>query len=342
MKSRIGILLVTRNNSGMLKEWSETYNYNCVEILNLDESSIKEEKSNIKAICRQKNIWYFDTDGGGLGRNLKQAINFFQSKNIDWILSLHHDAYPLSENFFENLNNYLSDSKLDDFGVIGFNVFNHENDLKHWKGEGSPLRTTARCPLELGDGWYRVRETSRINYNNSIKKPFPVESVMWSSALIYANQFERHIKIDDRFVFFHAWDDIAFQFLKKNIYNIVLPQFHFAHDQRLKLSHNLPVSSPQGDPNRRQELYGRSNHLDIWRKKWGFRYDVNKKKVSGVNLQNYYIRKIINTFVEKGETYLETVTRHDFKKIRKRYEGTLLDLFYNHDPINGPLKFFDI
>ena len=34
--------------------------------------------------------------------------------------------------------------------------------------------------------------------------------------------------------------------------------------------------------------------------------------------------------------------RPSFEKVKDRYEGTLLIDFYNHDPIKGPLKSFDI
>ena len=69
---------------------------------------------------------------------------------------------------------------------------------------------------------------------------------MWTSLLLSRKSFEEHIKIDLNFNFFLAMDDMAFQFLKKNIYNICI-HIYFTHDQSIKTKFKLPKDSPIGD-----------------------------------------------------------------------------------------------
>ena len=53
----------------------------------------------------------------------KTAIDFFSNdKSITWILCLQQDVKPLGENFFRELDNYLSTKKTDQIGAIGFNM----------------------------------------------------------------------------------------------------------------------------------------------------------------------------------------------------------------------------
>jgi len=248
---------------------------------------------------------------------------------IEWIIYSHHDSYPLTEKFIQKINYWVNNPEVKKFGVIGFNVLHNKDEIKCFDHESTPLRSTARCPLEKGGMIYKAKtskplknwlredllrgfkNSTRINYNNEIKRPFAVESVFYTTAMVNINQYQRYIVPDSSFTMFLAWDDIAFQFLKNNVYNIVLPNFHYAHDQSLKLKYDLPLKSPIGNPIKREYLYGKWNHHDMWEKKWGFRW--NQKYV-----------------------------RSDFKKIKKQYKGTLLMDFYRHDPKNGPLRYFEL
>ena len=346
IENNFGIMLVTRNNPQMVKEWYSLYNYKGYEIVNIDESTDEKSAELIKKNCLSCGIKYLSVDKGksGLSNNIIQADKYFKTKRIDWILYMHHDAYPLGESALDKLSKYIQKPDLLNFGVVGFNVLHGETDLSYWNEDQTPLRTCARCPLELGDGWYRETVSSRINYNNSIKKAFAVESVMWSTALINTSVFKKHIEIDDRFVFFHAWDDIAFQFLYKNIYNIVIPDIHFGHDQRLKLKYELPRSSPQADKKTVKNLYGRMDHLDVWKDKWGFKYDINKSKRFGINLSSTttWFMRIVRYFFKNSISSLPTVARDDYFLIKNKYKNTLIDQFYHHDPKKGPLRYFDI
>ena len=93
-----------------------------------------------------------------------------------------------------------------------------------------------------------------------------------------------------------------------NIYNIVLPQFCLAHEQELKVKFGLPKSSPNGDEKTRDHFFSKWGHHDVWNNRWRFDY---------------------------GD-------RQTFELVKDQYKDTLLWDFYNHDPVNGPLKSFNI
>ena len=347
---KIGLLIISKNNYELLDVWFKNYDYSNFEILNIDDGSSIEQNLIGKQKCFNHDIDFLESDKPGVQNNIKQAINFFEKKKISWIIYQHHDSYPLTENLYGKLQKYLNNPLIYQFGVIGFNVFcSTNNDLDYCKKSSSlPLRTTARSPLELGDGWYRVRKGSRINYAE-VNKPFAVESVMWTVALINSSSFLKHIEIDDNYQFFHAWDDIAFQFLNKNIYNIVLPDIHFIHDQQIKEKFSIPKNSSTANIKKRQYFWGRFDHLSVWEKKWKFKYDVNKKKYFFLKKNFLLIYKIINKFcklIYGKDIYeldnLETVARETFKKNENEFKGTLIVDFFNHDPKKGPLKTFEL
>ncbi len=119
--------------------------------------------------------------------------------------------------------------------------------------------------------------------------------------------YEKYIIPTDQYHFFHAWDDVAFQFLNNNIYNICLPNFGIFHDQFRKLEFDIPRNSPRGG-DRREYYWGKWGHLDVWKERWGFDYE----------------------------------DRNTFDVVKDQYRDTLLYKFYFHNPANGPLRSFDI
>jgi hypothetical protein len=339
--SQIGLLICSRNNYDLIESWRNNYDYADQVILNIDDGSSLVNLRLGQKICKKNKIFFIKSKKKGLQNNIYEACQFFEKKKIKWILYQHHDSYPLTKNIFSKLGHYISNGKIKKFGVIGFNVLDSINgDLQYWNNNKTPLRTTARSVLELGDGWYRKRIGSRIHYKKTTKA-FAVESVMWSTALINTEMFKKKIKIDNNFNFFHAWDDIAFQFLNQNIYNIVLPNIHFAHDQKLKIDHKIPYSSANASNKKRKYYYGHFNHLKIWNNKWGFEYDLTK------NISFHYKKfPILYRFLRylgiNRWSFLETRARVTFKKNLNKYKKTLLFDFFNHDPKNSYLKEFNL
>ena len=311
MNKKIGILFTSRNNYNLLDNWMNMVDTSGFSILSIDEDSTEENKSIGKEVCKKHNITYMDREERGMQFNVLSACNHFKEKDIDWILWFQHDCYPKTEDFFNKLNDYVVNHDLNDFGSIGFNVLHDWHDIKDWNGDDTPLRVTARTPLEPGDLYYRHYEywpNTRVRYDEKFNKPFAVEDIMWVCALVNINQYKKYINPTSDYHFFHAWDDICFQFLYNNVYNIVLPQFCMAHEQDMKVKFGVPKSSPNGDEEQRDHFYGKWGHLDVWKERWGFDY---------------------------GD-------RTTFEPIKSHYKGTLLWEFYHHDPINGPLRSFDL
>jgi len=310
----IGIVFTSRNNYELLDNWMEKVNTEDFFILNIDEDSTEENKELGKKICKKHNILYKDRDKRGMQFNMLTAGDILKEKNIDWILWFQHDSYPKTDKFFSKLNSYVGNNDLSSFGAIGFNILHDYNDIKDWNGDNTPLRVTARTPLEKGDNYYRYHEywpNTRVRYNEEFNKPFAVESIMWATALVNIDQYKKYIEPTSDYHFFHAWDDICFQFLYNNVYNICLPQFCLAHEQESKVKFGIPKSSPNGDPNKREHFFSKWGHLDVWKERWGFSWD-----------------------------YPESIK--DFEMVKDNYKNTIIEEFVNHDPLNGPLKNFNI
>tara|TARA_Y100000593_G_scaffold53123_1_gene99532 strand:- start:9566 stop:10528 length:963 start_codon:yes stop_codon:yes gene_type:complete len=313
MKNKIGILFTSRNNYELLENWYKKVDTKNYFILNIDEDSTEEQKKMGKEICDKYGITYMDREERGMHFNLLTASNVFEKKGLEWIMYFSHDCYPKTENFFIKLDSYLTEHDLNNFGAVGFNILHDWHDIQDWDGDNTPLRTVARTPLEPGDMYYRHYKywpNTRVRYDEKFNKPFAVESIMWTAGLLNVNQYKSHIKPTAEYQMFHSWDDICFQFLYKNIYNIVLPQFCLAHDQDSKVKYGVPKSSPNVDETTKKHFYGVSNHLEVWKNRWGFSWD-----------------------------YPDSI--NEFQLVRKNYKGTLIEKFSEHDPLNGPLKSFD-
>lgn len=348
MKSNVGVLLVSRNNASMIQEWADNNPREGLCILNLDESTEAESKKLCFQACSHLGINYSRALPGGMVANLRQAADFFSEREIEWVLYMHHDAYPEGSHTISQLSKTLGSYDLSEFGVIGFNIVDGHEAILNWEAGADRLHTLARAPLELGDGWYRPIPSSAFNYERVGLVPFAVESVHWSTALISCKVIRDELVLDPNFVFFHAWDDIAFQLMMRGRYNIVIPRLTFMHDQVVKVSHGLPVNSPIGsEPGKTVHFYyGRDDHLTSWFEKWKFRWDFRKfGQVTYVPeaLQEpvrRFFKKISAEFQFDPLKRLETVARNDFRRVRQDYEGTIPLEFFNHDPGSGPLMYF--
>ena len=311
MDKKIGIVFTSRNNYELLENWCSQVDTKGYKILNIDEDSSIEQKELGKKVCKKYNVEYKDRENRGMLWNLLTACDYFESKNVEYLLYFSHDCYPKSNDFFNKLNKYVSQKDLTSFGAIGFNILHDDYEIKDFNGEDTPLRTTARTPLEPGDLYYRSHKywsSTRVRYDEKFKNPFAVESIMWTSGLLNIKQYKTHIIPTSEYHMFHSWDDICFQFLNKNIYNIVLPQFCLAHEQRSKLKFGIPKDSPNNEKGNREHYFSKFNHHEVWEDRWGFKY---------------------------GD-------RNTFEPVKESYQDTLLWDFYHHDPINGPLKSFDL
>ena len=330
------ILFMSKNNYDLLDNWIiRCKNISTPEIINLDLGSEEHFVKTGKEICRKHNIRFIKSERTEFQHNIRQVFNHIKSNGINYILYMHQDCFPIEDNTFHKIDKTIKNNNLSDYGFIGFNIY-HDIEIELLKYKQLELMTTARTILQKGNGYYMRRpKGSRVNYKNYNKNSaYVVENVMWTSLLLSRKSFEEHIKIDLNFNFFLAADDMAFQFLKKNIYNICIPYIHFTHDQSIKTKFKLPKDSPIGDKKEVIKRYGRIDHHKIWKEKWGFEWNIKKtSKIFNNRLIKYFISRLFSEFYSG----LETITRQQFK-LSKNKSRLMIDL-HSHDPINGPLKY---
>ena len=301
---KTGLLFTSRNNYQLLDFWFENQP-NLVEfsILNIDEDSSEENKSQGREICKKHGVVYMDREERGMMHNLTTACKFFKNQGLEWIVWNTHDSLP-EKGFFNKFNKLVTDKNLNEFGVIGFNVL-HDGKQQ-----------LARTPLQPDKGQFYDRYPQGESIPKKWSKPYAIESSVWTTAAVNISQYETHIIPTGDYHFFHAWDDIAFQFLYKNIYNIALPNFYVDHVQYVKKEFNLPHKSPHigGNSNKSEEerefYFSKWGHLQVWIDRWGFDWE----------------------------------NRDTFEQVKDHYKNTLLYDFYYHDRNNlsYPLKSFDI
>ena len=338
---RFGLFLVCKNSYDVLQLFFDKHDYSSDYIYVLDLGSSPDQIELGKNICSSQTASFDHAHSSNMQDNIDQACDFFLAQGINWIFYCHQDVYPLTPDWRHKLSAELARIMPGNQGVVGINVY-HDREINDWDPSSPRLMTTARAPLELGNGYYDSRPGSRVDYSKfEPDKPFLVETPFWSSCIIDITSFKRHINIDDNFMFFHAFDDMCFQFLQKNIPNFVLPQISFAHDQSMKLAAGKPKnSSTSGSEKEIVRLYGRFDHLSLWLSKWGFEYKVGKTVVG----DSYFLARIIDR-IERASALdltsrLETIARKSFPK-DGRYNGTLIEEFFNHDPRSGPFKYFN-
>lgn len=312
---RIGIFLTSRNNYEMFeKVWFKNINCPGVEILNIDEDSTPEQKTMGKDVCKRLGIHYLDRELAGMQNNIVTACNFFKDK-ADCIIWFQHDCWPIEPDFFERFNKIVESGRLSDFGVIGFNglatdiLKDYKSAVKSLRSGQKPLGLVGRSSLTKYR-WYSGCPT-RFPVLPNLKEydmPFAVESVAWFAAAVNIKSYMRHIEPDSNYGFFHAWDDVCFQFLNKNIYNIVLPSLYIDHRPDRKIECNIPTRSVKLAKRGDDTFHTGWGHLDVWKKKWGYDWEDTDS----------------------------------FGKVAERFRGTLLWDIRHHDFNSGPLKKFNI
>ena len=321
---KLGILFTSRNNYEMFDLWFENSTNEGFEVLSIDEDSTEENKKIGKQICKKYNITYMDREKRGMFNNIETAKKYFKVKGIDWVIWFQHDCYPLTKDFFKKVNNLILTGKLNEVGAVSFNVCHGFEDIDAYKGGDSQLKFTCRAPLEVGDLYYRHKYRtlpnggiqycwvdSRVDYTSGkFDKPFSVEAVGFG-VLLNFDMWAKYITVTDDYIFYLTFDDISFQFLYNNIHNLCIPNLTLAHHFQSKKKFGIPISSPKGTDEERDFYFGEASDdkaQRVFTERWGFDYGF----------------------------------RDTFESVKEHYKETLLLDFYHHDPINGPLKSFDI
>ena len=112
-QNQFGIFLVCKNNYELLEVWFENGNYSEIPVLVLDISS---NKSNLDLAINLQIKFKFElkiAKSGIMQENISEALNYFNSKKIYWVIYTHQDAYPLTKNWISLLNEKLKILPLD-------------------------------------------------------------------------------------------------------------------------------------------------------------------------------------------------------------------------------------
>lgn len=312
---QLAVYLSSRNNYSLLEGFIQR-NKSFIKdyyFVNIDDFSDATEISLGKEICAKYNIPFISNQARGLQNAALTMINHLESKNLNvkYIVWMTHDSHPITKNFYEKFESLVSSGKLDNFGIVGFNILgpqcsvNSESQVK--ETQCGMLGRATLCNLPGRGGWYRTPDM-KLNWDVwGGNKAIAVESPVDMFLAINVELFKKYIEVTDNYHLFCAFDDICTQFLYNGIYNVTIPFLQVWHSQEIK-SGKVPVKSAtaakQGDSKHFGD-YG--PHFIYWKSKWGWERDNFR-----------------NTFpIEK-------------------YQGTLLKDFFDHDYSKGPLKTFEI
>lgn len=314
-KDNLIIYVSSRNNYDMLEgEVLKNIDFDGFEFINIDDKSSDEEISKGKDICSNNNITFLENKSRGVQMATQTLMDFINKNrpNCKWVICFQHDIYPLSTNFFTQISTYIKEDKLDDFGVIGFNVLDHggytQNALNELKNGGNPLGMVGMAHLSIRNRearWLCPSKQGGLLKNPLWKKPFIVEFPMWAAVGINVNLWNKHIIPTTEYQF-HLWlPDIAMQFNYKNHACLILPNLYCLNHQKLKEKYNIALNSAHSAKNGNEYHFGKYSNFEAWTTRWG-----------------WYYEDIVD----------------DFEKIKGHYEGTLIKDFYEHNIKQGPLK----
>lgn len=318
-RDSIIIYVSSRNNYDMLEnEVLKNINTEGFEFINVDDNSSVNELNKGKAICKQHHVVFLKNKDRGVQMATQTLIDYVNENrpNCKWIVCFQHDIYPISKNFFSKLNKYIQSDKLDDFGIVGFNVLDHGNytlnSLQEFDRGESPLGMIGMCHLSIRDNskrWLCTKRQTELLKQEVWRSPFIVEFPMWAAVGINVSNWNKHIIATNQY-HFHLWlPDIAMQFNHKNKPCLILPNLYCLNNQSLKEKYNINKNSAQGAIQGNDYHFGEYSNFKAWKDRWGWHYE-NVHKYSDV--------------------------------IEQHYANTLILEFFNHNINNGPLRSFGI
>lgn len=280
-KYRFSAVYMTRDYypmfDGCLFKYSKA-NYNDINVINVDMGSTEENLEIGKSICSDLGILMADETADSMEDGLRIADEYMTRNGIesDWMICFQHDVFPMTETFWDDLQEIIDEIDEDKVGIIGGNSFSNYNNAiegvksgeyfgKTKTGRGMLPRDILKNPYA---GWYKDLPDE---YYKS--KYFVVESPYWSQFIINRKLFREHIEVDAKFVFELWGDDLAYQFLSKGIVNISVPHLLVCHDHALKSGIKINAQKliePRHDFN--------SSQMRFW-EKWGFRWGIRNPEV---------------------------------------------------------------
>lgn len=318
MNDNLIIYISSRNNYDMLKgEVLKNINTENFELINIDDNSSAEEIQKGKQICSDNNIVFLENKDRGVQMATQTLIDFINENrpNCKWIICFQHDIYPISKDFFKTLSDYISADKLNDFGIIGFNVLDngdYTNDaLQKFTNGETPLGMIGMAHLSIRSNsgrWLCPKQQNQLINSGNWNDPFISEFPMWAAVGINVTLWNQHIQPTNEY-HFHLWlPDIAMQFNYLNFPCLTIPSLYCLNNQFLKEKYNINPNSATGAKSGDEYHFGKYSNFDAWRSRWGWDYE--------------------NT--------------NTFDNIKQNYENTLIGEYYKHDIQTGPLRKYNL
>lgn len=318
IRDNLIIYVSSKNNYDMLeKEVIPNLKFDGCEFINVDDNSAHHEKEKGKKICEENNIIFLENKSKGVQMATQTLIDFINKNRPEckWIMCFQHDIIPITKGFVHKFSDMIKTGNLDEIGSAGFNVLDKGKYCKDlyqkWRiGHHDVLGMVGLAHLSVMDRKKRWMGVRHGEMHKDFQKPFAVEIPQWTTYAINVKLWNKCIKPTDSYAF-HLWaPDIAFQFLKNNIYNITIPELYLLNQQELKAKYNIAVNSAHGAKNGDEFHFGFYHQAHVYFKnKWGWDYDH-----TSTTLEN-------------------AIPLH---------KGTLIEEFFNHNIEEGPLKTFEI
>lgn len=314
MNDNLIIYISSRNNYDMLKgEVFKNIDTEGFELINVDDNSSLEEVEKGKQYCSENNIVFLENKDRGVQMATQTLIDFIKENrpNCKWIICFQHDIYPISKNFFKTLSRYILEQKLNEFGIVGFNVLDngdYTNDsLDRFNNGEMPLGMIGMAHLSIRSNsgrWLCPKQQDALINSGNWNQPFISEFPMWAAVGINVSLWNMYIKPTNEY-HFHLWlPDIAMQFNYLNFPCLTLTHLYCLNNQFLKEKYNINVNSATGAKSGNEYHFGKYSNFDAWRSRWGWDYE--------------------NT--------------NTFESIKQNYDNTLIGEYYKHDIQTGPLR----
>ena len=321
------------------------------KIIILDDHSSTLEVEKGKNFCKEVNVAFYVNKYKGLQMGLKFLLEEIIPDSA-WLVCLQQDTFiyekssPISH--LETRLLKLSEKKYP-IGAVGFQ--NYVKDAHYHSNSELDYAFEARhtwlgvfflSPLELNlpkkfiYKLYKFLSFRRIItkitkkfrlklafHRNFAPKTHPnfqrlvqkyegvcaIELPVWAAVAINAELWKDYIKPDPRFIF-HLWfPDIAMQFMSQNVYVCVDTKVHLVNDVHLKTNYGQLGSVDEGRKKNTEKMEPYGTHLHYFEEKWGFDY--------------------------------EFIYSH-YEQLTERYKDTLVQQYFEHDPLNGPVRKFEL
>jgi len=268
----VALYLSSRNNYDMINVFLKNTNLEGFHLYNIDDCSTEDEIKKGKEICKNNNITFLSNLDRGLQWSVQTMVENTDSKFLVWAT---HDSFPLTENFLSKFDKLVSTDKLDEFGMVGFNIFGPQCGY-HTPGDfDKKCGILGRAPLTKlpgRGGWYR--STDMDLPWNVWGNPCLIDSPVDMFLAINVELFKKYIEVSNNYHLFCAFDDIAMQFLYNNIPIVCLPDFRVWHNQYLKKQANIPVKSASAAKDGDEKHFGHYGpQFKFWEERWGFERD---------------------------------------------------------------------